>query len=236
MNSEIIFISCMVIVGVIILSAIYILIVLAKNSRKTLQEDMLGTDVVKYRTAQNNLRGVKVAMPITIVLAVIYIIVLLNHFLGMIPINPIGGGLFAGGLLFTYLGVFIKKLNTEKKGNYLGVCKGIVVDVRKSTELRDMGRFMHPGDGTHVDYFVPVVRYVVNGTEYIVECSSAKDLKNVPKVGTELTVYYDTQCPNFMETDFDRSVSGPVSIVFVSVGILLTVVGLIVCIVFRPWY
>ena len=74
-------------------------------------------------------------------------------------------------------------------------------------------------------YYIPVVKYVVNGTEYTQQCSSGSDKNSAPKVGEELNVYYDTQCPEFMETDFDRNAGENIAIIFIALGILFVVIG-----------
>ena len=230
MDGNLVFVMTTVIMGIIILSTGYIMIALDKNSRKILQEDILRTDEAKVRKAENNIRVVRFMVPIMCGLVAIYVYALLSHFWQMNLINPVGLGLFAGGLLFAYIGIIIKKIRSENHAKYHGVCKGIVVNLVKQPHV------VHTEPGYHVDYYAPVVKYVVNGTEYIKQCTSGMDKNHVPQVGSELTVYYDMQCPEFMETDFDRKIGGPLAFIFIVLGILLAVIGAVVCAVFRPWY
>ena len=125
----------------------------------------------------------------------------------------VGIGLIAGGALFSYISYRIIKSTKDMIKNCSSACTGKVIDYYNDTD--------HEGHRI----YIPVVQYVVDGTEYTIEGSQGHLEENLPPIGEIFQILYNPQNPNQAYTATNFTGEKITSTIFIIAGIILFLVG-----------
>ena len=194
----------------------YFMLMIAKIERKVLKDDVLCTDPERVRSANQTLKVLRLLAPIEIGAILLLVIFAIDHYYHLFKINPVGVGITAGGLLFTYIGILFSNSNTDKKARYTGTCEGVVVGISKNED----------SDGNTT--YSPVIKYMVNGNEYTCGSGISTGRRQIPEEGTRMNVYYDPEWPKEAESDFERKIGGQFPVWFLAFGIPMILIGLMI--------
>ena len=93
----------------------YILLTLAGNNRKFLEDDLLCANEKQRKEAKSTLRIIRLMAPVWITVVAVVIMFMLNAYFHFLRFSPVGLALIAGGLFFAYLGWAIGTALKEDK-------------------------------------------------------------------------------------------------------------------------
>ena len=194
----------------------YAMIMIAMSERRIIEEN---SDEERVRESEKTLNALKLLAPIEIGLVLLFGFLALNYYHQTMDINPVGVGLTAGGVLFSYIGVLFDGMNNDKNTRYTASCDGYVEGVTESED----------SDG-HVRYS-PLIKYYVDGQEYTCDSSISAGYNELPEIGTRMTVYYDPQWPKESESDFERRLGKSFPIWFLAFGMPMAVIGFFILVI-----
>ena len=192
-----------------------LMIMMIKVDNKNLKDALHKGDSDRAREAKKSLDLVWGGIPIVVILFLVTIILLINHFLQLFSVNFPALFVFGFGILFFYLGLLFQKSVDNKKAKYTGICSGTVVDI---DEIKDRdGHVCHTAE----------ISYIVNGQEYINSCGFPAGGKKAPEVGTFTDIYYNPKWPQEAESEYERGDSNQLPSWFLVIGIVTITIGLL---------
>ena len=193
------------------------LVVVKKRCRREFEDDSIRLDEERFTRFRNILNVVYILTPLVVAWAVLVVLSFFGTFGPMFSWNPIGLGIGAGGLLFTYIGVGFKISGEKKRMTYDGVCTGRVTEI---VERED-------NEG-HTTYS-PIVCYTVGEEEFEHSSSYSAGRKEIPQIDSEVTMYYDRKNPSKAQADWERKMDGTFFRWFVAFGVPMIIIGGFIC-------